>query len=65
LFGQVTEQRTGFLRWYAFDPLALDWKVTALAVIAAVLAFILHRGLIELVVVMAALGVAVRLVFGA
>jgi chromate transporter len=65
LFGQVTEQRAAFLRWYGFDPLALDWKVAALAVIAAILAFILHRGLIELVVVMAALGVAVRLIFGA
>jgi chromate transporter len=64
LFGQVTEQRAAFLRWYAFDPLALDWKVTALAVIAAILAFILHRGLIELVVVMAALGVVTRLAFG-
>ena len=64
LFGQVTEQRTGFLRWYAFDPLALDWKVTVLAAIAAVLAFVLHRGLIELIAVMAALGIAVRLTLG-
>jgi len=64
LFGHVTEQRTGFLRWYAFDPLALDWKVTLLAAIAAVLAFLLHRGLIELIVVMAALGMALRLATG-
>jgi chromate transporter len=64
LFGRVVEQRAGFLRWYAFDPLALDWKVSLLAAIAAVLAFVLHRGLIELVVVMAALGIAMRLVFG-
>jgi len=65
LFGQVTEQRFGWLRWYAFDPLALDLKATALALIAAVLAFGLHRSLIEVVAVMAALGIAARLLFGA
>ncbi len=65
LFGRVEEQHAGWLRWYAFDPLALDLKATALAAIAAVLAFVLHRGLIELVVVMAALGIAVRLTLGA
>jgi len=64
LFGEVTELRTGFLRWYAFDPLALDWKTAALAIIAALLAFRFHRGLVELVAIMAALGIAVRLVFG-
>jgi len=64
LFGEVTERHTGILRWYAFDPLALDWKVTVLAAIAAVLAFVLHRGLIELIVVMAALGIVVRLTLG-
>jgi hypothetical protein len=37
----------------------------ALAAIAAVLAFGLHRGLIEVVLVMAGLGVAMRLVLGA
>jgi chromate transporter len=65
LFGKVTEQHFGWLRWYAFDPLALDLKATALAVIAGVLALVLHRGLIEVVLVMAALGIATRLVFGA
>jgi len=65
MFGQVTEQHTGWLRWYAFDPLALDLKVTALAAIAAMLAFVLHRGLLELVVVMAGLGIAARLALGA
>ena len=49
-------KHSGWLRWYAFDPLALDLKATALAVIAGVLAFVFHRGLIEVVVVMAALG---------
>jgi chromate transporter len=64
LFGQVTERHTGILRWYAFDPLGLDLKTLALAVIAGVLAFRFHRGLIEVVAVMAVLGVGVRLVFG-
>ena len=65
LFGHVEERHVGWLRWYAFDPLALDLKASALAVIAGVLAFWLHRSLIEVVVIMAALGVAMRLVFGA
>jgi chromate transporter len=65
LFGHIEERRFGWLRWYAFDPLALDLKAAALAIIAGVLAFVLHRGLIEVVVVMAALGVAVRYIFGA
>src|SRR5829696_3685491 len=29
LFGQVEERHLGVLRWFAFDPLALDLKVTA------------------------------------
>jgi chromate transporter len=61
LFGQVSEMRAGPLRWYAFDPLAIDLKVAALAALAALLAFRFKRGLVELVLVMAALGIAVRL----
>jgi chromate transporter len=64
LFGQVEERHLGVLRWFAFDPMALDIKTTALAVIAAVMAFRLHRSLIEVIAVMAALGMAVRLVLG-
>jgi chromate transporter len=64
LFGQVTETHYGPLRWYAFDPLAVDLKTAALAAIAALLAFVLHRGLIEVVVIMAALGIAVRHTLG-
>jgi chromate transporter len=56
LFGKVTEMYLGPLRWYAFDPLALDIRATVLAIIAGVLAFGLHRSLIEVVVSMAALG---------
>ncbi len=64
LFGQVDERHIGWLRWYAFDPLALDWKAASLAAVAAVLAFALHRGLIEVVAIMATLGVAMRWVMG-
>ena len=65
LFGQVTERHSGWLRWYAFDPLGARSEGAALAVIAAVLAFGFHRGLIEVVAVMAALGIAMRLLLGA
>jgi chromate transporter len=56
LFGKVTEMHWGPMRWYAFDPLALDIRAAVLAGIAAALAFGLHRGLIEVVLAMAALG---------
>jgi chromate transporter len=64
LFGQVKEMHAGWLRWYAFDVFALDLRATALAVVAGVLAFGLHRSLIETVAVMAALGIALQLVLG-
>jgi chromate transporter len=60
LFAHVVEARAGPLRWYEFDPLTLDLKVAALALVAALLAFVLHRGLLQLVAIMAALGIAVR-----
>ena len=65
LFARVEEMRAGPLRWYAFDLWTLDLKASALALIAAALAFALHRGLLEMVIVMAALGIAVRLLSGA
>jgi chromate transporter len=61
LFGSVHEQRAGWLRWYAFDPAALDPKSLGLALMAGVLAFGLHRGLIEVVALMALLGMAMKL----
>jgi chromate transporter len=64
LFGAVREQHFGLLRWYAFDPMALDLRATALALVAAALAFWLHRGLIAVVVVSTTLGIAVRLMLG-
>jgi chromate transporter len=65
LFGEVTERHTAWMRWYAFNPLGIDLKTLVLAVIAGLLAFRFHRSLIEVVGVMAALGIAVRLLFGA
>jgi chromate transporter len=61
LFGDVREERTGILRWYRFDPLDIDLKIVALAAIAAFLTFRLHRSLIEVIAVMALLGMAVQI----
>jgi chromate transporter len=60
LFPDVREARAGPLRWYAFDVFAMDLKVAGLALVAAMLAFRFHRGLVQLVTIMAALGIAVR-----
>lgn len=57
LFGDVTEKHAGILRWYAFDPAALDQRIALLAVTAAILTFRFHRGLIEVIGVMALLGI--------
>jgi chromate transporter len=65
LFARVEEVHAGPLRWYAFDPATLELEAFALALVAAVLAFRLHRGLVEMVVIMAALGIAVRVLLGA
>ena len=62
LFARVDEVQAGPLRWYAFDPAALDWKAGALALVAALLMLRLHRGLVETVSVMALAGVLLRLV---
>src|SRR5450631_2783922 len=56
LFGKVTEMHLGPMRWYAFDPLALDIRAAVLAILAGVLAFGMHRSLIEVVVSMGTLG---------
>jgi len=58
LFGHVTEVHWGPLRWFALDLNALDTHAAVLAATAAVLTFRFHRGLIEVVVVMALLGMA-------
>ncbi len=60
LFGKVTEMHTGPLRWYAFDPAALDSHVAVLAAVAALLTFRFHRSLIEVIAVMALLGIVTQ-----
>ena len=64
LFGHVEEMRIGPLRWYAFDPAALDLATAALAAIAAWLAFGLHRSLVETVAIMALLGIGAKFLLG-
>ncbi len=63
LFGKVTEMHSGPLRWYAFDPAALDSHVAVLAVTAAILTFRFHRSLIEVIGVMALLGIITQFGF--
>jgi len=65
LFARIEEMHAGPLRWYSIELATLDLRASALALIAAVLAFGLHRGLVEMVVAMAALGIAVRVLLGA
>ena len=60
LFGTVTEKHSGPFRWYAFDPTGLDRQVAILSVTAALLVFRFHRSLIEVIVVMALLGIVTR-----
>ena len=56
LVGTVTEMHAGPLRWYSFNENALDSHVAVLAVTAALLTFRFHRSLIEVIAVMAVLG---------
>ncbi len=65
LFRNITEVETGPLRWFAIEWASLDVRAAVLAAIAAALVFALHRGLIETIAIMAALGIAVRLTLGA
>ena len=64
LFGRVEEMHIGPLRWYAFDPAALDLVTAALAAIAASITFGLHRSLVETVVIMALLGIGAKFLIG-
>jgi chromate transporter len=65
LFRNISEFHLGPLRLFAIDVWSLDVLAAGLAVVAAVLIFALHRGLILTIVIMAALGVAARYVTGA
>jgi chromate transporter len=58
LFRQVTEMQFGPVRWFAVE--SLDVTAAVLAIIASALVFGLHRGLIQTIVIMAALGIAAR-----
>ena len=60
LFGTVTETHNGWLRWYAFNPNALDKQVVILSATAALLVFRFHRSVIEVIGVMALLGIITR-----
>jgi chromate transporter len=60
LFGQIEERHLGIMRWYAFDPRALDTHAALLAIVAAVLVFRFHRGMIEIVAVTALLGIVTQ-----
>jgi chromate transporter len=64
LFGHVQETHYGWVRWYAFSPANLDIVAAVLAVIAGILAFRFHVGLVTLVGIMAALGVAAKFLVG-
>ncbi len=64
LFGRVQEMHSGWLRWYAVDLASIDVLAAILAVVAGVLAFGLHTGLVTTVIVMAAFGMTVKLAFG-
>jgi chromate transporter len=61
LFHQIDERHAGWLRWFAVDPTSVDWLAVVLTAIATTLVFVLHRGLIETIAIMAALGIAVKL----
>jgi chromate transporter len=63
-FGRVDSVSFGPVSLPRIDIAALDWKAAALAAIAFVAAFRLKLGVVPLVGLMAALGVAVKLGFG-
>lgn len=63
LFGNVVEKHAGPLRWFAFDPAGLDKQAAILAVTSAILTFRFHRSLIEVVCVMALLGMITHFKF--
>ena len=60
LFGAAAEQHWGLLRWFAVDLNALDRQAAILAATAAILVFRFKRGLIEVIAVLALLGIVTR-----
>jgi chromate transporter len=63
-FGEVGSRAFGPVKVPTVTLAALDWKAAVLAAIAFLLAFRLKFGLITLIAIMAALGVAVKLTLG-
>jgi chromate transporter len=64
LFRHIDEVSAGVLRWFSIDVTSLDLAAAVLTALAALLAFRLHFGLIQIVAIMAALGIALRLTLG-
>jgi chromate transporter len=64
LFREVAEFSLGPLRWFAVTPGSIDIGAVALTAIATALVFVRHVGLIAMVGIMAALGIAVRFLVG-
>jgi chromate transporter len=65
LFHRIVEARLGPVRWFAVDVTSVDIGAALLTAIAAILVFVLHRGLIVTVAIMAALGILWRLAVAA
>ena len=62
LFGKSGWGSAGPLRWPVADLSTIDWTAVGLSAIAFVLVMKLHRGIVEVVAVMAALGAVVKYV---
>lgn len=58
VFGRVSETWAGLVRLYVPDLASLNWIALSLSLIAAVLLFVLHRGIITTLLVCAVLGLA-------
>jgi chromate transporter len=58
LFARVTERFAGPLRLHVPDPASISWPALALSVLAVVLLFALHRGIIATLAVCGALALA-------
>jgi chromate transporter len=65
LFHTIRETQIGFVRLFAVDLSSIDVAAAVLTAFAAILVFALHRGLIETIALMAALGIGWRLILGA
>jgi chromate transporter len=64
LFRDVTQLSSGLFRWFVPDVATVDIGAVALTVIAAVLVFVVHLGLIPVIGIMAVLGIAARFILG-